>query len=111
MADHGSHYSEEAFSRKARRWARFAGREVLEKALWLFYALQKEDCPAWARAAIIGALGYFIFPLDAIPDFIPIFGFTDDLGVLAGAVATVATRIDASVKEKAAARLREWGFT
>ena len=36
-----------------------------------------------STAAIGGALLYFISPIDLIPDFIPILGFTDDAAVLA----------------------------
>jgi uncharacterized membrane protein YkvA (DUF1232 family) len=42
---------------------------------------------------IYGALAYFIFPLDAVPDFVPMTGYTDGLGVLAAAVATTAAYI------------------
>jgi uncharacterized membrane protein YkvA (DUF1232 family) len=110
MADHSERYSESSFWRKTARVGRRAGREVLEKSLWLYFAMQKQDCPAWAKTAIVGALGYFILPIDAIPDFIPLLGFTDDLGVLAGAVATVAKQIDGEVKEKAEAKLKAWGM-
>lgn len=49
------------------------------------------------KATIIGALGYFICPLDVISDVIPVAGYTDDAGVLA----MCAIYIDADVEEKA----------
>lgn len=110
MADHRGSYSESSFWKKCRGAASAAGKEVLEKALWLYFAMQKEDCPAWAKAAIIGALAYFIFPADAIPDIVPVAGYTDDLSVLAGAVATVASQIDREVKRKATVKLGDWGL-
>ena len=39
-------------------------------------------CHLRDKAIIIGALGYLISPLDAVPDAIPIAGLSDDLGVL-----------------------------
>ena len=101
-------YSDAGFRSKLTRYARVAGREVVEKALWLYYAMQEEKAPAWAKASIIGALGYFISPLDAIVDLTPVVGYADDLGVLALAVAAVATYINDDVREKTRVRMREW---
>lgn len=88
--------------------AQLAGREIVEKALWLYYAAQSPRTPAWAKSVIYGALGYFVLPMDAIPDVIPITGYSDDLGVLAAAVATVAFYIDQDVRDAAQARLARW---
>jgi uncharacterized membrane protein YkvA (DUF1232 family) len=101
-------YSEKSFWEKLAGHARTAGEEIVERALQLHYALQKPSMPAWAKAAIYGALGYFIVPLDAVPDIIPGAGFVDDLGVLAFAFATVAGHIDDDVRAKARAKLRDW---
>jgi uncharacterized membrane protein YkvA (DUF1232 family) len=64
------------------------------------------------RAAIGSAgytsLGYFIFPIDAIPDVTPVVGYADDLGTLAAAIATVAVYINDKVKINAANKLRDW---
>jgi len=39
---------------------------------------------SWHRKSIvIGALIYFIVPIDAIPDIAPLVGYLDDLGVIA----------------------------
>lgn len=41
----------------------------------------------WYRKAIVvTALIYFLTPLDSIPDFTPIIGFLDDLGVITWAI-------------------------
>ena len=101
-------YSDEGFWDKAATYAKAAGKEVIEKALWLYYAAQDPGTPSWAKATIYGALGYFIVPVDVIPDFTPVVGFADDLGVLALAVAAVATQIDDKVKALAAQKLKDW---
>ena len=101
-------YSDAGFWRKLLDFAKAAGREVVELALELYYALQSPATPAWAKAVILGALGYFISPVDLIPDFIPVVGYTDDLGVLAAAVGTVATYITPEHKAAAAAKVQEW---
>ena len=101
-------YSEESFWDKVVNYALAAGHEVIEKALWLYYAAQKPSTPAWAKAVVYGALGYFIMPIDAIPDFTPVVGYMDDLGVLAAAVGTVSMYIDEEVKETTRRKLQEW---
>jgi uncharacterized membrane protein YkvA (DUF1232 family) len=101
-------YSEAGFRDKVKTYGKKAGREVVEKALWLFYAAKAPDTPKWAKTAIYGALAYFIFPLDAIPDFAPLVGYTDDLGVLVAALGTVASYITDDIKRQASDRLVEW---
>ncbi|OGS94071.1 MAG: hypothetical protein A3H31_03155 [Gallionellales bacterium RIFCSPLOWO2_02_FULL_57_47] len=101
-------YSENSFWEKVKNFAKIAGNEVIGKALQLYYTMQAPATPAWAKAVIIAALGYFISPIDAIPDAIPLIGFADDLGVLAAAIATVATYITDEIKAKAETKLDEW---
>ena len=101
-------YSEPRFRDKLARAALAAGREVVEKALWLYFAAQRPETPRWAKATVYGALAYFIVPLDAIPDVVPLAGYTDDLGVLAVAVVTIARFIDEAVKDKASRVLARW---
>jgi uncharacterized membrane protein YkvA (DUF1232 family) len=43
---------------------------------------------------LVGALVYFLMPIDAIPDFIPGIGFLDDAGVIAMALAAVKSEVD-----------------
>ena len=111
MNDHNEFedaFSEQGFWGKLKLYARSAGKEVVEKALLLYYAAQEEKAPAWAKATIAGALGYFIVPLDAIADLTPAVGYADDLGVLALAIAAVATYINDDVREKAADKIQDW---
>ncbi len=98
----------EDFWRKLARSARVAGREVVEKALWLYYAAQQPNVPRWAKLTIWGALAYFVLPVDAVPDVLPAVGFVDDLGVLTAALATVAAYVDEDVKEQSRQRLCAW---
>jgi len=101
-------YSPPRFWNKVARYAGAAGRGTLEKALCLFYAAQSAHTPAWARRVIYGALGYFIFPLDAIPDLAPLIGYTDDLSVMAAALVTVSFYITPEVKAQAHDTLARW---
>lgn len=83
--------------------AKRGGREVIYQALTLFLCFRDAATPAWAKSVIIGALGYLIFPLDFIPDALLGVGFTDDWGVILGALAAVAAHVKAEHRAKAAA--------
>lgn len=101
-------YSSRGFWSKLGPRVRSIGRGTLEKALYLYYAVQNPDTPKWAKRVIYGALGYFIFPLDAIPDLAPLVGYTDDVSVMAAALATVALYVTPDVKAQARQKLDAW---
>ena len=101
-------FDDGSFWNKIKQFALKAGKEVIEKALWLYYAAQQPNTPAWARTVIYGALAYFVLPVDAVPDAIPVAGFTDDLGALAAALGTVSMYVTAQVKTMASEKMREW---
>ncbi|MXS85689.1 DUF1232 domain-containing protein [Nitrosomonas sp. HPC101] len=101
-------YSDSNFWDKAKKYAKMAGQSVIEPALKMYYAALDSDTPIWAKGIIIGALGYFVSPVDAIPDIIPVAGYTDDLGALAAALATVAAHIKDEHVAKAKETLTQW---
>jgi uncharacterized membrane protein YkvA (DUF1232 family)/uncharacterized tellurite resistance protein B-like protein len=101
-------YSDESFWEKLKKFAVSAGKEVVEKALTLYYTAQNPNVPAWAKTVVVGALTYFISPVDAIPDILVGVGFTDDLGVLLAAIAAVSIYINAETKQQAKQKMSEW---
>ena len=101
MADHSRDYSDSSFWRKVKKYARILGKKVLIPVLTLYYCLLDPQTPARSKAVIIGALGYFISPIDVIPDPIPVVGYSDDLLVLVGAMAVVAAHIKQEHKDQA----------
>ncbi len=105
---HAKSYSESGFWNKLAKYAQAAGSEVIEKVLCLYYAAQRPETPAWAKTVIFGALGYFIFPLDAVPDVLPVVGYSDDLGVIAGALVTVSLYITDEVRQSARDKMQGW---
>ena len=64
-----------------------------EDALAAYYCALDEQTPLSVRAALWGALAYFIMPFDAIPDYLPLIGYTDDAAVLATALRMVASHM------------------
>lgn len=95
------HYSESSFWDKIKSVAVKAGYELINKALLLYYAMQSPSMSAKNKAIIIAVLGYFILPIDVVPDFIPGLGFADDLAALVWALKTISNNITPEVKEKA----------
>ena len=91
MAD--KNYNEAGFFQKLNIFARIAGHILVEKALQLYYAAESKDTPKCQRRGDGCSWPSFVSPIDAIPDVIPGIGFTDDLGVLIGAVATESPRM------------------
>ena len=94
-------YSEDSFWSKITSVIKSAGLEIIYKALQLYYAMQNPNCPIYIKTAIIAALGYFICPIDLIPDFIPVVGFTDDLAAIGSAIVMAHAFIDEDVKRRA----------
>ena len=57
------------------------------------------------RATLLGALAYFVLPIDAIPDMIVGLGYTDDAAVLFAALRMVGGAIEDRHHEAARAWL------
>lgn len=103
-----NHYSENKLFLKLKKYATKAGAKVVYAILILFYVMKKPEISMKEKLIVIGALGYFIAPIDSIPDFIPLAGFTDDFGALMFALIKIARHIDDEVKEKAKNKLDSW---
>lgn len=101
-------FSENLFWIKIKKFTRAAGVQVVYAALLLFYTFRRKETPPWAKKIIIGALGYFLSPIDAIPDLTPFLGYTDDLSILAFALSTIAFFVNKEVKENAQITLKRW---
>lgn len=102
------HYNEDSFWEKIKKYSKKAGKKVILVAMKLYYALQSDATPPWAKAVIVGALGYFVLPADLISDFIPAVGFSDDMAAMSAALLTVAHNITPEVEEKAKKKLQDW---
>jgi uncharacterized membrane protein YkvA (DUF1232 family) len=72
-----------------------------EDLLTAYYCAFDRETPFHVRAALLGALAYFVLPLDSLPDFLPVLGFTDDAAVLAGAIKLVMSHIGPEHREAA----------
>jgi uncharacterized membrane protein YkvA (DUF1232 family) len=73
------------------------------------YCAFDRQTPLKVKAALIGALAYFVMPADMIPDVLPVIGYTDDAAVIAAAIRLVSSHITADHRDAARltlARLR-----
>src|SRR5262249_54216759 len=72
-----------AFIGKAKRYLRHL--PLAHETVAMYFCTLDPKTPMWVKAIAAAALAYFIMPLDAIPDLMPLIGLGDDAGVLAAA--------------------------
>ena len=103
-----SEYSESGLWSKVKSVAKKAGIKTIYMVLLLHYVLKSPNVSIEDKAKIYGALGYFILPIDLIPDFIPIVGYSDDVAALAYALHAVWKNVTPEIKQQAQQKLRSW---
>jgi len=67
------------FGPKIRR--SFARIPFAREAVAAFFCARDPATPLHVKGTLLAALAYFIMPLDLIPDFIAVLGYTDDASV------------------------------
>ena len=71
----------------------------------VWYSARDPETPTAAKGIMLGALAYFVLPIDAIPDIFAGIGFTDDAAVIAALIATLGANIKRRHKDQADAAL------
>ena len=66
-----------------------------------YYCAADPETPAYVRTVLLGAVAYFILPVDMVPDMLAGLGFTDDASVLAAALAAVGRHLQPRHRELA----------
>ncbi|MFZ5428809.1 MAG: YkvA family protein [Bacteroidota bacterium] len=102
------YFSEKSLWQKTGEFAQSAGQQVIYAVLLLYYMFNDPEITLKKKVTIAAALGYFIFPADAIPDFTPLIGYTDDLGVLLFALTQIYTSLTPEIRGKARQKMKEW---
>jgi uncharacterized membrane protein YkvA (DUF1232 family) len=72
-----------------------------------YYCALDQETPRHVTVTLFGAIAYFVLPIDAIPDMLPVIGFTDDAAVLATAIKLVTDHITPRHREQAKIKLTE----
>src|SRR4051794_22231818 len=92
----------EGFVAKAKRYLNRL--PLAQDVVAMYFCLLDPKTPLWVKGTVAAALAYFILPLDAIPDILPVIGLSDDVSVLAAAF----TAISASITDEHRRKAREW---
>lgn len=101
-AEANQRVAREGFVAKAKRYLQRL--PMAESTVAMYFCMLDPKTPAWVKGVVAAALAYFILPLDAVPDLMPLVGFGDDASVLAAAF----TAVSGHVTEAHRASAREW---
>ena len=77
-----------------------------EELLAAYYCAFDRTTPLAVKATLVGAIAYFVLPFDAVPDVMPLLGFTDDAAVLTTALRLVASHVTPEHRTLAQEKLR-----
>lgn len=85
------------------RTAKKAARQIpyMEEVVAAYYCAMDKNTPLRAKGILLAALGYFVLPVDVIPDFVFGLGFTDDIAVLTAAITAVSAHITTAHRQAA----------
>jgi uncharacterized membrane protein YkvA (DUF1232 family) len=91
-SDYGDHYKfnegkefiEENFWDKVEKVGKKLSFTKDLKALFNYFS--DGGIPWYRKSIVVGALIYFIVPIDTIPDLAPLVGYLDDLGVITAVI-------------------------
>jgi uncharacterized membrane protein YkvA (DUF1232 family) len=72
-----------------------------EDVLAAFYCAFDPATPLKVKGILLGALAYFIMPIDVIPDVLLGLGFTDDMAVLYTAISMIRSHMTQAHRDRA----------
>lgn len=92
----------EGFVAKAKQYLRQI--PMASEVVALYFCMLDPKTPLWVKGTAAAALAYFVLPLDAVPDLLPLIGMSDDITVLSVALTTLSAHITDDHRRKA----RDW---
>lgn len=107
LTKYAAYYNPSRLFNKLKKVAKLAGVKTVHGLLILYYATFDKELPMKDRVMVAAALGYFILPLDLIPDAIP-GGFADDGAAIAYVLRHVWKNLSKPTFEKARHKLNQW---
>lgn len=100
------YFSESELWQKIGKFGKSIGATVLYPVFLLFYLLKSGDINLKEKAMIIGTLGYFVLPVDLLPDAIAGMGYTDDIAAITATITALASCITEDIQNEAKEQLR-----
>lgn len=108
IKDYGNYFDVDKLWEKLKHYAKIIGQETVYYVLLLYYLMKLPQVSWLNKAYIAGALGYLIFPLDFIPDAIPIVGYSDDFAAIMMVFNQVKDSITPEIEAMARDKLSDW---
>ena len=84
-----------------------AGRSIARPALEVLEMAIDPLTPTNARISLIASLAYLIMPLDLLPDFMPVIGFSDDFVALTAVLSIWSKYMTPSIRIRAEEKLNK----
>ena len=107
LEKYAAYYNPSSLFDKIKKYAKKAGFKTVYAILILYYATFDKSLPVKDRLMVVAALGYFILPVDLIPDALP-GGFVDDAGAALYVVRHIWNNLSNETFTKARNKLSEW---
>src|SRR6266513_1790156 len=82
-------------------------RHLKSETLALWFAARHPGTPWYAKLLVAGIVAYALSPIDLIPDFVPIFGYLDDLILIPLGIVLAIRLIPPPILEECRARAQE----
>ena len=89
---------------RLKRWAR----KLKKDGLTLWFCCRHRNMPLLPKLLALLVVGYFLSPIDLIPDFIPVLGYLDDLILLPIAIYFILKLVPRPVLTECRAIAEDW---
>lgn len=86
------------------RWAR----NLVNDGFTLWFCCQHLQMPLVPKILAVLVVGYFLSPIDLIPDFIPVLGYLDELILLPGCIYLILKMVPEPVLAECRAKAKAW---
>ena len=106
LKQYAGNYDENQMWNKIKGFFFEVGINLVIKVLQLWYVLQKPEVPVHVKVAIMGAIAYFVMPVDFILDVLP-GGYHDDLLAVTLTLFAAEEYIDDEVRRRAREKVME----